>query len=384
MRAPFATYTRAMIAGLMLFASRAIAVEAVQLEIHQKFEKAHASVRVDPPTRAFLSGAGIPVKPGGLRLVIELEGDAQPTDYKRDDGMIVKRWTYATVSGTIELLRGEERLSSSHFQSAGLDFKTTLHGNAYATRSAAPYQLAFELSSFVQALAEALSPIVDSAGTVRGLEAIATAPIADELKKSALCRITREADVSATDRMIVRLKMRGIAFDGDHAVEERDTRLLGAIVAIRSRKGLSSVEERTELARRYVHCLSPGTWCGYDHFAGWCGAEPVDDVGVLEAIGEPAVAELIAALGHRDQDVRTRAIDRLAALRASGAIPPLLGLLHDAKWAVRGHAATALGALGNGTVREALEGVARDDADTFVRDCAKAALVKLGGGLEVK
>jgi hypothetical protein len=366
---------------LTLTSAAAHAGEPVQLEIHQEFEKAMATVHVDGPTRAFLGGAGVPIKRGALRLVIDIDGSAQPSDYKRDDGRKVEKWTYATVSGTLSLERGAETLSEGHFYQAYSGFEMMLRGNAYATRSQAPYQKAFDLSGFVPSLARAMAPIVDSAAMVRGLDAIARSSASDELRKSALCRLTRESDPSTADRMVELLKLRKKSVDGPEASKETDTRLLGAIVVLRARKGILSTEERAELASRYAGCLGNlGGSCGTDHDKGWCGAEPDDDAAVLQAIGEPVIATLskMAKSGQRLE--QERAIARLAAMRATSAVPLLVELLKDYEYSTRIAAADALGVIADPAAREPLAAAARDDREDMVRSAATRAIERMNGG----
>lgn len=128
----------------------------------------------------------------------------------------------------------------------------------------------------------------------------------------------------------------------------------------------------------------------------------------LEIIGEPAVESLIKALGSEDKNIRrysarvlgelgdARAIDALiknlrdgnkwvrretsGALSKMGdpATTPLIELLEDPEWRVRGAAAWALGRIGNKRAVEPLIKSLLEDESGFVRSGAANALGAIG------
>lgn len=97
----------------------------------------------------------------------------------------------------------------------------------------------------------------------------------------------------------------------------------------------------------------------------------------LGRIGDPrAVTPLRKALGDHEWPVRAIAAKSLGALKAAEATEDLAACLRDSKWWVRANAAAALCLLGETAVERLFTML--DDADSFARDQALAALESSG------
>jgi len=96
-----------------------------------------------------------------------------------------------------------------------------------------------------------------------------------------------------------------------------------------------------------------------DEFSGvrWKAAE------ALSKIGAPAVAALIGALRHDDDDVRWKAAIALGEIGDPRAIEPLILLLCDEDRFVKSHAALALGAIGEPAVNPLLRALREGDGN---------------------
>jgi hypothetical protein len=369
------------VAGPVVAALLALAAEPVKLTVKQEYaDGAHATVGVEAIARAFLSGAGLkPQAKAPLHLSIELHGDAVGTDYKSlQTGRTFEKFTYATIDGSHALTRDGQEVATAYFYGRSSVFSDSLPAAAYATRSQAPYQKAVDASNFIASLADTFETVLDSPRRVAGLEAISKAKLPDETKVAALCRMTRETDASAVEKLVAALKARKLGFESAKAVESVDARELCLVAFARLRQGLSTDDERDRLAKKYAACLGPGQGCGYDNYGGWCGTEKLDDLGVLTALGAPVVAELIALVKRYDRPLQEKAAERLGALKATAAVEPLIKLAKDRSDAgVRLKAIEALGAIGDPAAREVLESLARDDEDASVKKSAERALLKL-------
>lgn len=92
-------------------------------------------------------------------------------------------------------------------------------------------------------------------------------------------------------------------------------------------------------------------------------------------------ARVTGLLGDGSLTVRRRAVEALESLGAKDAVASLLHLAaEDPVASVRGAACHALGRLGDTGARPVLEARAQGDADGLVRDQARIALRRLGGG----
>lgn len=92
------------------------------------------------------------------------------------------------------------------------------------------------------------------------------------------------------------------------------------------------------------------------------------------------VDQIVARLDDPSSAVRTRALEALGALRARDAVAAMVAKLSPANEpaaSVRAAAAAALGEVGDGEARAAVLEAAGGDADRFVRDAARVALLRL-------
>jgi HEAT repeat protein len=92
------------------------------------------------------------------------------------------------------------------------------------------------------------------------------------------------------------------------------------------------------------------------------------------------IDQIVARLDDPSSAVRTRAVEALGALRAGDAVVALIAKLSAATESVpsvRAAAAAALGEIGDGSARAAVQAASSDDADHFVRDAAAVALRRL-------
>ena len=92
------------------------------------------------------------------------------------------------------------------------------------------------------------------------------------------------------------------------------------------------------------------------------------------------VDQLVARLDDSSSAVRSRALAALGALRARDAVVAIVAKLassNEAVPSVRAAAAAALGEIGDGSARAAVQAAASGDADHFVRDAARIALLRL-------
>jgi len=92
------------------------------------------------------------------------------------------------------------------------------------------------------------------------------------------------------------------------------------------------------------------------------------------------VDQLVARLDDSSSAVRSRAIAALGALRARDAVVAIVAKLsssNEAVASVRAAAAAALGEIGDGSARAAVQAASAGDADHFVRDAARIALLRL-------
>ena len=112
----------------------------------------------------------------------------------------------------------------------------------------------------------------------------------------------------------------------------------------------------------------------------------VNSLHALSAVGEPAVAALVASLDDADWPVRAAAADALAdiGLRADLAVPALGRMLEDeADW-VRRNAIDGLGTYGS-SAKAVLPGLAAamlDDSNGRVRHNAALAIARMGSAAE--
>ncbi len=100
-----------------------------------------------------------------------------------------------------------------------------------------------------------------------------------------------------------------------------------------------------------------------------------DAIGALELKGEEAVDPLISALSHRKKNVRLHAASLLGALNDEKAIKPLILTLRDNNKLVRREASTSLSRMGPAAVDPLIEVL--DDPDWRVRGAAAWALGNL-------
>jgi HEAT repeat protein len=92
------------------------------------------------------------------------------------------------------------------------------------------------------------------------------------------------------------------------------------------------------------------------------------------------IAALSARLDDSSSAVRTRAIEALGTLKARDAVVGIVAKLataNEATPSVRAAAAAALGQIGDGSVRPAVQNARDNDPDRFVRDAAAVALRQL-------
>ncbi|HTV22038.1 MAG TPA: HEAT repeat domain-containing protein [Polyangiaceae bacterium] len=92
------------------------------------------------------------------------------------------------------------------------------------------------------------------------------------------------------------------------------------------------------------------------------------------------VDQIVARLDDPSSAVRTRALEALGALRASDAVVAIVAKLspeNEATPSVRAAAAAALGEIRDGSARAAVQAAAEGDANHFVRDAARVALLRL-------
>ena len=95
----------------------------------------------------------------------------------------------------------------------------------------------------------------------------------------------------------------------------------------------------------------------------------------LAQIGEPALPRLLEIGEAGATEARLMALRAIGAVGSRKALKPLVRTLQDPDWAVRAHAAAALGALGaDGRGRRALERLVAQDPHPFVVASAAAAL----------
>ena len=92
------------------------------------------------------------------------------------------------------------------------------------------------------------------------------------------------------------------------------------------------------------------------------------------------IADLSARLDDSSSAVRTRAIEALGTLRARDAVVGIVAKLSaqtESVATVRAAAAAALGQIGDGAARQAVQNARDNDPDHFVRDAAAVALRQL-------
>ena len=100
-----------------------------------------------------------------------------------------------------------------------------------------------------------------------------------------------------------------------------------------------------------------------------------DAIGALELKGEEAVDPLISALSHRKKNIRLHAANLLGAIGDEKAIQPLILTLRDNNKLVRREASTSLSRMGPAAVDPLIEVL--DDPDWRVRGAAAWALGNL-------
>ncbi len=83
----------------------------------------------------------------------------------------------------------------------------------------------------------------------------------------------------------------------------------------------------------------------------------------LSKIGSPSVSPLIAALAHRDDDVRWKAAIALGEIRDERAVEPLIRLLSDPDRFVKGRAAIALSTIGEPAVNPLIRALQEGDGN---------------------
>jgi len=92
------------------------------------------------------------------------------------------------------------------------------------------------------------------------------------------------------------------------------------------------------------------------------------------------IAEITALLDDPSSAVRTRALEALGTLKARDSVVGIAAKLSPANEpaaSVRAAAASALGEIGDGAVRQAVQDARENDPDHFVRDAATVALRQL-------
>jgi HEAT repeat protein len=95
----------------------------------------------------------------------------------------------------------------------------------------------------------------------------------------------------------------------------------------------------------------------------------------LAEVGEPALPQILAACESDEGEARLMALRAAGAVGSVKALEKLTAALVDPDWAVRAHAAAAIGAIGADlSARKALEHLAEADPHPFVVAAASAAL----------
>ena len=92
------------------------------------------------------------------------------------------------------------------------------------------------------------------------------------------------------------------------------------------------------------------------------------------------IASVTALVADSSSTVRTRALEALGTLKAKDAVVAIVAKLspaNESSASVRAAAATALGEIGDGSVRQAVQDARDNDPDHFVRDAAAVALRQL-------
>lgn len=92
------------------------------------------------------------------------------------------------------------------------------------------------------------------------------------------------------------------------------------------------------------------------------------------------IAGITALVADTSSTVRTRALEALGTLKARDAVVAIAAKLspaNETSASVRAAAATALGEIGDGSVRQAVQDARDNDPDHFVRDAANVALRQL-------
>lgn len=92
------------------------------------------------------------------------------------------------------------------------------------------------------------------------------------------------------------------------------------------------------------------------------------------------IASITALVADGSSTVRTRALEALGTLKAKDAVVAIVAKLSPANEpsaSVRAAAATALGEIGDGSARQAVQDARDNDPDHFVRDAATVALRQL-------
>jgi HEAT repeat protein len=92
------------------------------------------------------------------------------------------------------------------------------------------------------------------------------------------------------------------------------------------------------------------------------------------------IAAVAGLVDDSSSTVRTRALEALGTLKARDAVVAIAAKLSpqsEASASVRAAAATALGQIGDGSVRQAVQDARDNDPDHFVRDAASVALRQL-------
>lgn len=100
---------------------------------------------------------------------------------------------------------------------------------------------------------------------------------------------------------------------------------------------------------------------------------------LLARIGTPAIPAVLNVLKNGTTQAKSMAIFTVGEERVPAAVEPLIGLLTHADADIRAAAAWALGMIGEGRVKPALEAASKDK-DPKVRDSVQCALFKVDGG----
>lgn len=100
---------------------------------------------------------------------------------------------------------------------------------------------------------------------------------------------------------------------------------------------------------------------------------------LLARIGTPAIPAVLNVLKNGTTQAKSMAIFTVGEERVPAAVEPLIGLLTHADADIRAAAAWALGMIGEGRAKPALEAASKDD-DPKVRDSVQCALLKVDGG----